>query len=114
MITMDVIRKIAKTFPGTEEGTSYGTPAIRVAKKLMLRLHDKEDAIVVLLNSIDEQQALIASDPLTFYITDHYKGYAAVLVRPTIPEAEFRELMELAWRRVARKRDLQAYADARR
>jgi hypothetical protein len=72
----------------------------------MLRLHDKEDAIVVLLNSVEEQQDLICRDPSTFYITDHYEGYAAVLVRPTIAEREFRNLMELAWRRVARKKDL--------
>ena len=113
MITLDVIRRLAKTFPGTEEGTSYGTPAIRAAKKLILRLHDKEDAIVVLLNSVAEQQAFIESDPLTFYITDHYRGYAAVLVRPTIEESEFRDLMELSWRRVARKRDIEEYERAR-
>ena len=109
MITFDTIRDMARSFPGTEESTSYGTPAIKVAKKLMLRLHNKEDAIVVLLNSVEEQQALMARDPMTFYITDHYEGYAAVLVRPTIPEAEFREIMELAWRRVARKKDLEAF-----
>ena len=109
MITLDIIRRMAKSFPGTEESTSYGTPAIKVAKKLMLRLHNKEDAIVVLLNSVEEQHAMIQKDPMTFYITDHYKGYAAVLVRPTIPDSEFRDLMELAWRRVARKRDLEEY-----
>ncbi len=109
MITFNTIRDMARSFPGTEESTSYGTPAIKVAKKLMLRLHNKEDAIVVLINSVEEQQALMERDPMTFYITDHYAGYPAVLVRPTIPEAEFRDLMELAWRRVARKKDLEAY-----
>ena len=113
MMTLKAIRVMAKSFPGTEESTSYGTPAIKVAKKLVLRLHDKEDAIVVLLNSVDEQQALIEKDPLTFYITDHYRGYAAVLVRPTVSEAEFRDLFELAWRRVARKSDLEAINERR-
>ena len=106
MITLDVIRMLARSYPGTEEGTSYGTPAIRVGKKLMLRLHDREDAIVVLLNSVDEQQALIDKDPLSYYITDHYRGYAAILVRPTVGEAEFKRLFERAWRRVARKKDV--------
>ncbi|MGI9328955.1 MAG: MmcQ/YjbR family DNA-binding protein [Pseudomonadales bacterium] len=100
---------MAKTFPGTEEGTSYGTPAIRVGKKLMLRLHQKEDAIVLLINSVEEQQELIAKDPVTFFITDHYAGYPAILIRPTVPENEFRDLMEIAWRRVARKKDLAEY-----
>lgn len=109
MITLQVIRRLAKSFPGSEEGTSYGTPGFRVAKKLYLRLHGKEDAIVLLLNSVAEQQRFIAQDPMAFYITDHYEGYAAVLVRPTIDELAFREVMELAWRRVARKRDIAQY-----
>ncbi len=109
MITIQVIRKLAKSFPGIEESTSYGTPAMKVGKKLVLRLHQKEDAIVVLLNTVAEQQQFISQDPMSFYITDHYSGYPAVLVRPTIEEASFREIMELAWRRVAKKQDITAY-----
>lgn len=109
MITFDLIKEIAAAFPGTEESTSYGTPAIKVGKKLVLRLHNKEDAIVMLLDSVEEQQRLIAADPMAFYITDHYVGYAAVLVRPVVDESEFRALFEQSWRRVARKRDIEAY-----
>lgn len=109
MITFKVIEQISRAFPGTQTSTSYGTPAIKVAKKLVLRLHQSEDAIVVLLNTVDEQQSLIEHDPLTYYITDHYAGYAAVLVRPTIARDEFTDLFERAWRRVARKRDLAEY-----
>ena len=46
---------------------------------------------------------------MSFYITDHYSGYPAVLVRPTIEEASFRKIMELAWRRVAKKKDITVY-----
>jgi len=111
MITFQLIKKIARAFPGTEVGTSYGTPAIKSGKRLLLRMHDKEDAIVLLLDSVDEQQRLIARDPMAFYITDHYKGYAAVLVRPTVEESEFRSLFEQSWRRVARKKDIDEYED---
>jgi hypothetical protein len=100
---------MAASFPGAEEGVSYGTPAFRVGKRLFLRLHGEEDAIVVMLNSVEEQQALIADEPARFYITEHYAGYGAVLVRATIDEPSFREIMESAWRRVARKKDLAAY-----
>jgi hypothetical protein len=109
VITFALVEEIAKSFPGTEVSTSYGTPAIKVGKKLILRLHQKEDAIVVLLNSVEEQQHLISRDPMAFYITDHYAGYPAVLVRPTIEESTFREVMETAWRRVARKKDIAEY-----
>ncbi len=109
MITFTLVEEIAKSFPGTKASTSYGTPAIKVGKKLILRLHQKEDAIVVLLNSVEEQQHLISRDPMALYITDHYAGYPAVLVRPTIEESTFREVMEVAWRRVARKKDIAEY-----
>ena len=110
MIDSNRLRKLSERLPGSEESTSYGTFALKVNKKLYLRLHQKEDAIVVLLNSVAEQQGLIAKDPMTYFITDHYEGYAAILVRPTIDDEEFFELMTLAWRRVARKKDLADFA----
>ena len=106
MISLATIRRMIKRLPGAEEGTSYGTPGFRVKKKLFARLHGKEDAIVLLLDSVDEQQALIEKDPMVFYITPHYDGYAAVLVRPIIEDDEFFGLLERAWRRVARKSDI--------
>jgi len=109
MITFKTIKKIAEKLPGSVESTSYGTPAIKVGKKLVLRLHQKEDAIVLLLNTVEKQQQLIESDPMTFYITDHYSGYPAILVRPTISEEEFTNLVEIAWRRVANKKQIAQY-----
>jgi hypothetical protein len=113
MITFAKIEDLASTFPGTSVSTSYGTPAIKVGKKLLLRLHQKEDAIVLLLSSVEEQRQLIDSDPMAFYITDHYEGYAAVLVRPTIEESTFNTFFENGWRRLARKSDVAEY-DRRR
>ncbi|HUG18782.1 MAG TPA: MmcQ/YjbR family DNA-binding protein [Planctomycetaceae bacterium] len=92
--------------PGSREELSYGTPGFKVGKKLIARMHQTEDAIVIRLDSVEEQATLIASDPDTFYITDHYIGYAAILVRPTIPDEALFDLLEQAWRRVARKSDL--------
>ena len=50
MLTFNRILKLASSFPGIEESTSYGTSALKVGKKLVLRMHDKEDAIVLLLD----------------------------------------------------------------
>lgn len=109
MITLKTLRQMAKRLPGSREEPSYGTPGFKVGKKLFARMHQTEDAIVLFLNSVEEQARLIASDPDTFYITDHYDGYAAILVRPTIPDDAFFDLLEQAWRRVARKSDLCEY-----
>ncbi|MEM9623344.1 MAG: MmcQ/YjbR family DNA-binding protein [Pseudomonadota bacterium] len=112
MLSFARIEELAGQFPGTQVSKSYGTPAIKVRKKLVLRMHQKEDAIVVLLNSVDEQQTLIAQDPMAFYITDHYSGYPAVLVRPTVDEGTFLALLEGAWRRVANNKEIAQYDES--
>ena len=109
MITFAKIENLARSFPGTVVSTSYGTPAIKVGKKLLLRMHDKEDAIVVLLDSVEEQQQLIERDPMAFYITNHYAGYAAVLVRPTVELSTFNRIFENGWRRLACKGEIASY-----
>ena len=37
-MTFDDVRKIALAWPEVDDGTSYGTPALRVRKKLLARL----------------------------------------------------------------------------
>lgn len=109
MISLATLRKMIKRLPDAVEEKSYGTPGFKVKKKLFARLHQKEDAIVILLNTVEEQQGLIKKDPATYYITDHYAGYPAVLVRPHIDDDEFFLLLEHAWRRVASKAALREY-----
>jgi hypothetical protein len=111
MITLKTLRSMAKRLPGSREEPSYGTPGFKIGKKLFARWHQTEDAIVIRLNSVEEQEQMIASNPDTFYITDHYIGYAAILVRTEIPDDAFFDLLEHAWRRVARKMDLLEYED---
>ena len=50
-----------------------------------------------------EQRAeLLAADAETYYITDHYKEYPAVLVRlPRVTPDVLRDLLGMAYRRVA-------------
>ena len=109
MITFAKIERLARAFPGAVTSTSYGTPAIKVGKKLILRMHQKEDAIVMMLATVKKQSELIAQDPMAFYITDHYADYAAVLIRPTIEIDRLRVLFESAWRRAASKKQLATY-----
>jgi hypothetical protein len=95
------VRRLAKALPGAEESTSYGTPAFKVKKKLMVRLHQSGEALVVMI-SMSDRELRMKVDPETFFITDHYLNYPAMLVRmATVQEDDLRELLEEAWRRVA-------------
>lgn len=78
-VTYDTIRRLALKLPGVEEGTSYGTPALKMKGKLMVRLHDDGDKIVLKM-PFDRREELIAGDPKAYFITDHYRENPWVLV----------------------------------
>jgi len=78
-VTFDLVRKVALTLASVLEGTSYGTPAFKVRGKLFIRLHQDLDKIVVKM-PFDRRHELMAADPETYFITDHYRDYEWVLV----------------------------------
>jgi hypothetical protein len=77
-LTLTAIRKVAASFPGLEEGTSYGTPAFRCKKKLIMRLHQDGKSLVLKVGDATRDH-LLQADPDTFFVTDHYRGYPYVL-----------------------------------
>ena len=95
--------ELAKRFPGVEEGVSYGTPSLHVRKSFLARF--KEDgATMVLRIPMEERDVLLAMDPETFFITDHYRSYPAILVRLERVRVDvLGDVLEKAWRRRAPK-----------
>jgi len=74
IVTYDTVRRLGLQLPDVEEGTSYGTAALKVKGKLFVRLHQYLDKIVVRM-PFDRRDEMIAADPETYFITDHYRGY---------------------------------------
>ncbi|MFN8096341.1 MAG: hypothetical protein U0599_29715, partial [Vicinamibacteria bacterium] len=90
--------------PGVQVGTSYSTPALYVRKKLLARLREDGETVAVRVELLD-RDVLLAADPRTFFVTDHYLAYPWVLVR--LKDARHGvvvELLEQAWQREAPKR----------
>ena len=101
-VTFETVRKMALALDKVEEKTSYGTPAFRVAGALFARQHQDMESLVVRMDFADREE-LMAADPETYYITDHYLNYKWVLVRlaRVHPDA-LRDLLRGAWRSAAR------------
>jgi hypothetical protein len=102
MDTFEPVRELLRRFawPGVEEGSSWGTPALKVRKKLIVRL--REPGILVLICSLMEKEFLMQSNPSVYFETDHYKGYGAVLVRlDAVDMEELADLIEKTWRSLA-------------
>ena len=107
------MRRIALTFPGAEEGTSYGTPAFHAAKKFWTRLKEDGKSIVVRID-IEERAVLIEADPKTYFITEHYRAWPAMLVSlEHAHEKQVRHLLEQSWRGMVTKKMLAAYDGAK-
>jgi hypothetical protein len=103
-LTKAQFTKIALSFPEALEKTSYGNPAIFIAKKFFTRWRTEEDSIVWLVDSMDERDHLLEIDPKTYFITPHYKDYPSVLVRASLIDAAMlRKMLERRWRKVAPK-----------
>ena len=109
-MTWDDVVEIGGRFPGVEVGTSYGTPSMNVRKKFLCRLRTNPDALVVRVIDLADRDALLKSDPDVFFITPHYQGYPALLVRlEAVEEEMLGELIEDAWRIQAAKRVIAAF-----
>lgn len=95
-----------------EEGTSYGTPALRVKKKFIARLHDNRGWLVLKLD-FPSRDDLLSRNPKIFFTTDHSRGYPTVLVSlERISDKQLAMLLEDAWRLAAPKSVLREYESA--
>lgn len=113
-MTFDDIRKIALTWPEVEDGTSYGTPALKVRKKLLARLKEDSDSLVMPGVPQDERGMLIESRPQVFYFTDHYRDYPMVLIRLSRAKRSHVEpLLRRQWRTLASKAAVREYEASR-
>jgi len=104
MVTFDQICELALKLPGVEASTSYGTPALKVKGKLLARLKEDGQSIVFRV-TFDQRDLLMQTKPKVFFITDHYLGYPAVLMRLSAATAkQAADVIEMAWRFSAPKR----------
>ena len=107
-MTFETVRRIGLTLPGTEEGTAYGSPALTVGGKMFACVPThrsaEPDSLAVRV-SFDQRDELLSAEPDTYYVTDHYVDYPAVLVRlgKAHPDA-LRDLLRMAHRFVSATR----------
>lgn len=97
-LTFEEVKKIALSLQGVEQSTSYGTAAFKAGKKLIARL--KEDGVtLVVATTFQEREAMMAEEPETYFMTEHYRNYPLMLVRLSRVSADvMRDLLKRAVR----------------
>jgi len=99
-VTFDEVTTPALALPGVTLGTSYGTPALKVAGKLMCRLREDGDLALKVEDGLRE--TLLETQPEVFHTTPHYDGYPMLLVRLAVADAgQVGGLIERAWGNLA-------------
>lgn len=82
-MTFEEATNFALSLPGTELGTSYGKPAVKVAsngRAFLFPSHEAETSFGVAID-LDTIEILKETDPQTFWQSPHYVGWEGVLVR---------------------------------
>ncbi len=100
MITDDDVRRIALGLPGSFEKESYdGCPSWRTKPRMFTWIRQSPEALVVWVESLEDKEALIGSEPGKFFTTAHYDGAPIVLVRlEAVTADEAAELIADSWR----------------
>ncbi len=97
--TWTSVVEFAETLPKVALSTSYGTPALKVAGKLIARLRTEAEGGLLLVCRLDEKQALLSGGSPAFYTTPHYDGYSYIIVDlDLVDRDELREMIVAAWR----------------
>jgi len=95
------------TLPGTTEGLSHGTPAFYINKKMLSRIWEDGEVLVV---RTDDREKWLQADPDTFFITDHYRNYPTMLIRlDKVQPDDLKQLLTTAWLGRASKTQLKEY-----
>jgi len=95
-------RRLAAALPRVEEGTAWGSPALKVDGQMFAFIathRSAEPGTLVVRVPAAERDEMIATAPEIYYLTDHYVDYPSVLVRVDhIADDALRDLLAMAWR----------------
>ena len=101
------VASIGRTLPDVELTTTFGKPALKVRGKMFVCIASHKSAepnSLVVMMDFAARDALIADDPGTYYLKDHYVGYPCILVRLSRVRADaLRDLVSGAHRFVSAK-----------
>lgn len=80
-MTFDELSALLLSWDLVEPSTHYGTPSFKVRGKMLTRLKEDGDSIVIKGVPAEERAMLCDADHELYYFTDHYKNYPMLLMR---------------------------------
>jgi hypothetical protein len=106
--SFDAVVELARAIPDVEELVSARGRGLKIRGKLLAcqAIHKSAEPNSLMVRmGFDERELLLATEPDTYYLTDHYRGHPAVLVRlPKISREALGEVLEGAAKFVSAKK----------
>ena len=100
-IDYDTVRSIGTALPDVKDASSKRGMALKVKGTLLAckAIHKSAEPNSLMVRiSLNRREALLAQDAETYYLTDHYEPYPAILVRLSrIKRAPLKELLTESW-----------------
>src|SRR5277367_5463499 len=100
LTTFDAVREIGLALPDVVDGSTYGSPALKVRGRPVTCVPVNKSAepnSAVFWVGRDRRAALIKKQPDIYYVTEHYEPYGTVLVRLShIARGELSQLLHWA------------------
>jgi hypothetical protein len=95
-------RRLLLRLPNVTEGRSYGMPSFLLNGRFLARFRDDDTVLVLQLGTIGERDVLMQLDPASFFFTEHYRNYPAVLIRlADVPRSLLADVATESWRHVS-------------
>jgi len=76
--------KIALAMPGAVETLWFNKPAVFLHDRFLTKVHDKEEAMVLQVGSMEMRDMMLEAEPDLFYITGHYRKFPFLLARLSV------------------------------
>ena len=106
-ITFDDVRRLALALPGVEESKTYGVSSLKVGGKMFAcpaMNKSAEPGTLAVRVDFPARDEMLAADPATYYVTDHYVNYPVILVRLSRVQPDaLRDLIAMGHRFVSEK-----------
>ena len=95
------VRAMARSLPRAEEGTAYGSPALKIDGQMFACIainKAAEPGTLVVRVDFAQRDELLAADPDTYYLKEHYVNYPCVLIRlARIHDDALRDLLRMGY-----------------
>jgi hypothetical protein len=97
----DRVRRLGRELEGVEDGTTYGSPALKVRGKMFacIAINKTVEANTLAVRmSFVERDLRLAAEPGIYYLTPHYVGHPCLLARlGKLSDDALRDLLETGW-----------------